>query len=672
MIQFGPEVCSNLDRALTREWLETNGLGGFASSTIVGLNTRRYHGLLVAATRPPLGRRVLLSKLEETLIVGGHRFDLSTNRYPDVVHPEGYRFLTAFKLDPFPVFTYLAEGVELEKTVFMVHGENTTIIQYELKGGAQPSPARKGSERSLHLELRPLLAFRDYHALTHENPALDPTVDIDLTSFVVRPYRGLPALHISHGGAQVAPTGYWYRRFEYEAERARGLDFVEDLFNPCVLTIDLSRRPVAIVAASTQPVERVRLQDARRAEEERRRAVVASSGASDEFTRTLVDAADRFLVSRGDGTTVIAGYHWFSDWGRDTMIALPGLTLATGRPDAARGILAEFLRHADRGMIPNRFPDAGEAPEYTAADAALWVFHAVHMFLMQTDDDVFVHAKLYEGLRDIIDWHVRGTRHGIRVHDDGLLIVGPTSVPVTWMDVKIAGQALTPRHGKPVEIEALWYNALRVMEELAKRCHDEPRRVQYATLAGCARRSFNRQFWNPTAGCLYDVIESTAPDDSIRPNQVLAVGLPFTMVSRAKAISILNVIERDLLTPYGLRTLAPTDPQYRGRYEGDTRSRDAAYHHGTAWPWLLGPFVTGYVRVYGMAGARATVARWLEPFRDHLLEAGVGQISEVFDGDPPHRPAGCIAQAWSVAEVLRVALMSQQPKPRYGKTPSSR
>jgi predicted glycogen debranching enzyme len=659
MIRFGRDVCSILDLALTREWLETNGIGGFASSTIVGLNTRRYHGLLVAATHPPVGRMLLLSKLEETLIVGGRRVELSANRYPGLVHPEGYRLLAHFELDPFPVFTYRTEGIELEKTVFMIHGENTTVVQYELKGAAHALPARV---LPIRLELRPLLAFRDYHALTHENGAIDPRVDVEPTSVAVRPYRDLPPLHISHGGGHVTPTGYWYRRFEYDAERARGLDCVEDLFNPCVLTFDLDRRPL-VIAASTRPVDRGRAAQAKRVEVERRRAIVASSPTPDAFTCTLVDAADRFIVTRGTGKTVIAGYHWFSDWGRDTMIALPGLTLATSRADVARSILRELLRHADRGMIPNRFPDAGEKPEYTAADASLWLFHAVQMFLVHTEDDAFVRASLYDGLSDIIDWHVRGTRHGIHVDDDGLLMAGPATVPLTWMDVKIGHWLVTPRHGKPVEVESLWYNALRLMEQLAQRYGDESRRVQYRDLARRARRSFNRLFWNPAAGCLYDVVDGARCDDSIRPNQVLALSMPFTMVSRAKAVSILDVVERGLLTPYGLRTLAPTDRRYCGRYDGDARSRDAAYHQGTVWPWLLGPFVTACLRVHRTAGARAKVDTWLQPFRNHLSEAGLGQISEVFDGDPPHRPGGCIAQAWSVAELLRVALMNQPVTP---------
>ena len=655
MIEFDRGTCSNLNEALSREWLETNGIGGFASSTIVGLNTRRYHGLLVAATRPPVGRMVLLSKLEETLIVGTQRFELSTNRYPGVVHPRGYEFVSRFRLDPFPVFTYDVRGIEIEKTIFMIHGENTTVVQYELKAAGYdvPSGAHDGV-RQLQLELRPLLAFRDYHGLARENRALNAHVDMDVASMRVQPYPGAPALYITHGGGDVTPSGYWYRRFEYDAERARGLDFVEDLFNPCVLTLDLDARRTLTIVASTGPVDSGRVGEARHVEEDRRRSIAAASRKPDEFSRTLVAAADQFIVARGRGRTVIAGYHWFGDWGRDTMIALPGLTLATGRADAARRILLEFVRHVDRGMIPNRFPDAGETPEYTSVDATLWFFHAVQMFLQYTRDEAFVRDHLYDVLTDIIAWHLRGTRHGIRVDADGLLTAGPAAWPLTWMDVKIGDWMVTPRFGKPVEVQALWYNALRVMEDLAKGSGDEPRRMEYTALAGRVRHSFNQSFWDAAAGCLFDVVDGTTRDDSIRPNQVLALSLPFGMLSHTRAASILGVVERLLLTPYGLRTLAPTDARYCGRYGGDARSRDAAYHQGTVWPWLIGPFVAAYLRVNRSADARVKLAEWVGPFRDHLSEAGIGQVSEVFDGDSPHRPGGCIAQAWSVAELLRV------------------
>ena len=648
MIEFRQDVCGNLSEALSREWLETNGLGGFASSTIVGLNTRRYHGLLTAATKPPVGRFVLLSKLEETLVLGDRRFDLSANRYPGVVHPQGYQYLVRFRLDPFPVFTYAVEGLEIEKSVFMVQGENTTVVEYELRG----APAG-----ACLLEVRPLIAFRDYHGTAHENGGLNPDVRQQAGLATVEPYQGLPPLHLAHDAVEIDATGDWYRNFEYDVERERGLDYREDLFNPLVAKFDLSYRRSATIIASTEPRDVRRAADLRRSEVERRRSVLKASPARDEFVRSLVAAADQFIVARGDQKTVIAGYHWFSDWGRDTMIALPGLTLLTGRADLARSILLAFAQHVDRGMLPNRFPDAGEAPEYNTVDATLWFFEAVRALVEYTNDHDFVRANLYRTLADIIDWHVRGTRYGIRVDGDGLLASGEPGVQLTWMDAKVGDWVVTPRQGKAVEIQALWYNALRVMEQLAHGFGDEAGRQRYAEMAALASSSFNRSFWNEEAGCLYDVVNADARDGSIRPNQIFALSLAHTMLPPDKAQRVLEAVERDLLTPLGLRSLAPGDPQYRGRYEGDPWSRDSAYHQGTVWPWLMGPFITAYVKVNdGTRKARARAAKWLEPFGEHLSQAGLGQVSEIFDGEAPHHPRGCTAQAWSVAELLRAAV----------------
>ena len=658
MIQFTQEVCSDLAGALRREWLETNGLGGFASSTIVGLNTRRYHGLLVAATKPPVGRLVLLSKLDETIIIDGQRFELSANQYPGVVHPQGYQYLKRFRLDPFPVFTYEIDGLEIEKSVFMTLGENTTIVQYELRAnGKRPASPSRQATGNLQLEVRPLIAFRDYHGTTHENDALDPHVQSDPGAATVAPYQGLPALHVAHDADELDTTHYWFRNFEYAVERERGLDFAEDLFSPFALRFDLTRRKTATVIASTERRDVRRVSQYRQAEINRRKAVLTASVIDEEFVRTLVAAADQYIVARGDQRTVIAGYHWFSDWGRDTMIALPGLTLVTGRADVAKSILLAFARHVDRGMLPNRFPDAGEQPEYNTVDATLWFFEAVRALLHYTGDYKFVQTNLYAALTDIIDWHVRGTRFGIRVVQDGLLASGEAGVQLTWMDAKVGDWVVTPRYGKAVEIQALWYNALRVMEHLAHRFGDKPGEKRYGEMAALANGSFNRVFWNEAAGCLYDVVNGDARDASIRPNQIFAVSLPHTMLSQEKAKRVVGVVERDLLTPYGLRSLAPNEPQYRGRYEGDQWSRDGAYHQGTVWTWLIGPFITAYMKVNGRTTkARQKAAQWLAGFGTHLSDAGLGQVSEIFDGDTPHQPRGCIAQAWSVAELLRAAV----------------
>ncbi|MCZ7625349.1 MAG: amylo-alpha-1,6-glucosidase [Candidatus Methylomirabilis sp.] len=657
MIEFGEAICSNLTAALHREWLETNGLGGFASSTIIGLNTRRYHGLLIAATKPPVGRLALLSKLEEVCIINGRRFELSANQYPGAVHPQGYQYLRRFRLDPFPIFTYVIEGIEIQKSVFMIHGENSTIIQYELRSATRNPGHLPLVTDHYFIEVRPLIAFRDYHVTTHENDALNPQVQVAADGAVVTPYDSLPALHVAYDADELDATGHWYRNFEYEAERERGLDFREDLFSPFALRWDLSRRAEATIIASTEPHDVRSAAEHRLAQIARRGKLLATVPSRDGLVQTLAAAADHFIVKRGNDRTVIAGYPWFTDWGRDTMIALPGLTLVTGRADVAKSILLAFARETDHGLLPNRFPDAGQAPEYNTVDASLWLFEAVRALLHYTGDLAFIKLHLYDLLGDIIAWHLRGTRYGIRIDDDGLLTCGEPGVQLTWMDAKAGDFMVTARPGKAVEIQALWYNALGVVAQLAQALGDPANATQCREMATLTRHSFNRLFWNETAGCLYDVVDKDASDAAIRPNQILAVSLPHTMLAADRAKGIVDLVEREPLTPYGLRSLAPSDPHYRGRYEGDQYSRDGAYHQGTVWPWLMGPFITAYIKVNGgTKEAREQAAAWLAPFRAHLREAGLGQVSEIFDGDPPHRPRGCIAQAWSVAELLRAAV----------------
>ena len=651
MIDVSLEDCRNLDTAVSREWLETNGLGGFASSTVIGLNARRYHGLLTAATKPPVGRFVLLSKLEEVLVIDERRYELSANQYPGVVQPQGYNYQAAFRLDPFPVFSYEVEGVKLEKTVFMVQGENTTVVQYHLS-----TPENEAND--IKLELRPLIAFRDYHSTTHENSALNPNIETEHGLVTFRPYSDLPPLHLAHDSADIDKAGCWYRSFQYAIERARGLDFSEDLFSPCAFTFNLIRKPMVSIIASTERRDVNQAETYRRNETNRR---VLADRKADQLVNVLSAAAEQFIVARERGKTVIAGYHWFADWGRDTMIALPGLTLATGRADVAKGVLREFANHVDQGMLPNRFPDAGESPEYNTVDATLWFFEAVRSLLEYTNDYDFVRTNLYAVLKDIIDWHVKGTRYQIHVDDDGLLYSGEPGVQLTWMDAKVGDWVVTPRQGKPVEIQALWYNALRVMEELATRFKDEKAR-SYAGMADKALVTFNEKFWNEQTGCLFDVVNGETRDASIRPNQVIAVSLPNSMLSKDRAADVLRVVERDLLTPRGVRTLSPKDPNYIGRYEGDPRHRDGAYHQGTVWPWLIGPYITAYIKTFGKKAGRKFAMAWLEQFQAHLNEACLGQVSEIFDGDAPHTPRGCIAQAWSVSELLKSAIVAVNNK----------
>lgn len=657
MINFDAEACRNLEAALGREWLETNNLGGFASATISGANTRRYHGLLTAALRPPTGRVVLLSKLEETLIIDGQRFDLSTNLYQEgAVHPSGFRQQLEFRLDPFPVFTYQLGEARVEKIVFMSHGENTTVVRYRV----QVPEASSAS-----LEIRPLVAFRDYHSLQRE--ALDIFLQADLTPNLVSLLKQDDGteLFLAHNAGQASIEGYWYRQFEYPEERARGFDFHEDLFNPCLLVWQIEPDTTCDIIASTS-VEHAASEAAAIEERERmrRRNVttnddVASTGEDAAYVQSLVAAADQFLVRRGEGlSSVIAGYHWFTDWGRDTMISLGGLAFTRKKFDTAREILLAFASHMREGVIPNRFPDADEEPEYNNVDGTLWFVNAVGELARRTGDIEFVREHLYARLKEFIEWHERGTVYSIHVDEDGLLSAGQEDVQLTWMDAKIGDYVVTPRAGKAVEIQALWYNALRTIEEIAAQLEDDLMRNHCRALAELARASFHGLFWNDAGNCLFDYINPAGePDAAVRPNQIFALSLPHPIVTGPRGRAIIEIVERELLTPYGLRSLSPRHPDYRPLYEGDSYARDTAYHQGTVWAWLIGPFITAYLRVHERTPASLAQARiYMQAFREHLKGTGIGQISEIFDGDAPHTPRGCIAQAWSVAELLRCEL----------------
>jgi predicted glycogen debranching enzyme len=648
MIKFDSEICTNFEKALSREWLETNGIGGFASATVAGANSRRYHGLLTAATRPPLGRIVTLSKFEETIAVNGKAYDLSANQYPNAVYPQGFKYLKSFRLDPFPVWTFEIEGIEIEKKIFMVYGANTTVCQWTLDAES------KSADSGVTLELRPLLAFRDYHHLRHSADDFETDfVEESVTRVRVASAAEYPALFLTHVGATVEKTGHWYRDFEYAIEKERGFEFRENLFQPLALKFDL-KKPAGVVA-STEAAGTYKIGQLEAAEIARRAELIERAGANDDFARRLVLAADQFIVARGHGKTVIAGYPWFSDWGRDTMIALTGLTISTNRADIAREILLEFSGHLSMGMLPNRFPDAGDEAEYNTVDATLWYFEAIRAYVEKTGDVDFVREHLYEKLAEIIIWHLRGTRYGIHVDTDGLLYAGERGVQLTWMDAKIGDWVVTPRTGKPVEIQALWYNALQVMAHFAEEFGDEEDRARYEAMAETARLSFNAVFWNEAEECLYDVVVNGRRDARVRPNQIFAASLPHSMLSPEQARKVVEKVEKDLLTPVGLRSLSPQDKDYCPIYIGSPLERDAAYHQGTVWGWLIGAFVDAYRRVY--PDARETeqrVAEILAGFETHLSEAGSGQISEIFDAREPHAPRGCFAQAWSVAEVLRV------------------
>ena len=645
--------CRDYSKSSQLEWLETNGLGSFASGTVSGANTRRYHALLVASLHPPVDRFVTLSKLEETVLVGKQYLELGANQFPQTVSPKGHYLIQEFRLNPFPLWIYNVNGLLLEKAIFMLPGENTTVVRYRL--------LKPEEDRFAVLALRPFVAFRDYHSLVSENDAIQRLpVREEPALLQLRPYDGLPALTLHHNAIGFTVRPDWYRQFEYVEELNRGLNFREDLFTHGYFSFELSsKNPLAFVVAtlgdkgsvSTQQVE---AWEAR--EESRRRAIMTNSASDDPFTQQLQLAADAFVIRRADGaSSLIAGYHWFTDWGRDTMISLPGLALTTGRFELAKNILSSFLKYCDQGMLPNRFPDRDGAPEFNTVDATLWLFHAVHQYFLATGDLAFLRDEAFPKLEEVIDWHLKGTRYGIRMDAaDGLLSAGEPGVQLTWMDAKIGDWVVTPRQGKAVEINALWHNALCVMEGFSRKLKNDERTKFYQQLVSVIQGSFNRVFWNGEAQCLFDCIQDGVPDKKIRPNQIFAVSLPHPLLLSDRAEAVVRVVKERLLTPYGLRSLAPDDPDYHPAYRGNGHERDSAYHQGTVWAWLIGPFVDAYLNAFGESEESCRYLKSLfEGFRQHLSEEMLGSISEIFDAEAPHAPKGCAAQAWSVAEVLR-------------------
>jgi predicted glycogen debranching enzyme len=646
------ETLQHLDRALELEWLDTNGLGGFASSTVVGINTRRYHGLLVAAIGSPSVRMMILSRVEDAATSRGNRLELASNLYPGAVHPSGYTNLREFRLDPLPTFIYGDATLTLKKTVFMLHDANTVALVYELVEADDP----------IELEVRPIVAGRDYHHLVAANADIDSrAVAIRSDAIAVAPYPGVPRLTMSLTAGRFDAAPAWYYNHLYPEEAARGLDSREDLFSygRFVTTLKPGRIVGFVATVEDQlptpgPASLLDRESERKARRPRVTVTAQRSPATDRVTTRLAESADHFLVRRGTGTSIIAGYPWFTDWTRDAMISLPGLTLVTGRFTDARDILWTFARHVQDGLLPKRFPDGGPA-EYDAVDSSLWYFLAARKYLEYTNDLEFLRDGLRPVLDTIVQAYEQGTGYGIRMDDDGLITASSEGRALTWMDARVGDWVVTPRRGKPVEVNALWYHALRFASHLARLTADESTRHRFDRLAERVRESFLRTYWNERDRCLYDCIgEDGTPDVSIRPNQIFALSLPEPLVTAAEARRILAVVERELLTPVGLRTLSPRDPAYCRCYAGDARSRDAAYHQGTVWPWLLGPFVTAMVGTMDRTPASLERARsLLTGLGAHLADAGLGFISEVFDADPPHHPGGCPAQAWSHAEILR-------------------
>jgi glycogen debranching enzyme len=665
-----------------KEWLETDGLGGFASGTVSGVRTRRYHGLLVTATSPPTGRMMLVSGVDVTVETPGGRWALSTQRYtPDVTGGGGEQYIESFALDPWPTWTYrLPDGTRVVQEILMRAGAPQVFLSWRLLSASRaPRPAPDLAWTKL--TVRPFLAGRDFHAIMHENPAFSFDHEIGGGHFRYRPYAGGPRIVVSSSGAY-RHQPHWYRGFLYDEERTRGLDSVEDLGSPGEWTFELGEGEAAMVFncertfdtgtpgrvpgpsreglrwAEPSYVHAMRDPETVPAREAVEAARTVERARRAKLGGPLDRAADQYLVARRGGRTIIAGYPWFGDWGRDTFIALRGLLLATGRVAEAIEVLSAWAGVVSQGMLPNFFPDGEAEPEFNSVDASLWYVVAVGEAIHAADTSLrsAERRRLVDAVEAILSGYAAGTRYGIRATDDGLLAAGVRGQQLTWMDARVDGREITPRIGKPVEIQALWLNALAVAVTFGTASAG-----RWAEILARGRASFEDRFWDEANGRLHDVVDVDhlpgTVDTSFRPNQIFAVGgLPLTLLTADRARRVLEAVSSNLLTPIGLRSLAPGESGYRPRYRGGVHERDGAYHQGTVWPWLIGPFVEAYVRAYGGSAEvkRAARQQFVAPLLAHVHEAGLGHVSEVADAEAPHTPGGCPFQAWSLGELLRL------------------
>jgi len=669
-INMQPTTLSNFDKAIQMEWIITNGLGGYASSTVLGINTRKYHGLLVAAFNPPTDRRVLLAKLDEEIEIEGKKYSLGSNEFKGGIQLQGHQFLSGFSLTPFPTYKYDVHGIHLVKSIFMPHEKNATVVFYDVLNSNE-------SEVSVHV--LPLVNSRHFHSVTNKNE-LSWVLNQGASeqTMIIQPSTMVSTLLLSSSGGQyVMDEGKWISEVFFRVDSSRGESHLDDVFQPGKFNINIAPKErkkfyfLAVAGKSLSEAKSVfssvhsksiKIEDLYLSELNRQRGLLTrfkgeySDVVMEEWLKWLVLATDSFIVKRlsTQMKSVVAGYHWFEDWGRDSLISLPGLTLVTGRFDDAKEILLTFKHYCQKGIIPNRFPDqVGDKPEYNTVDASLWYFNAVLQFLKYTGDFDFVKEQLWDTLRSIIEHHIQGTLYGIHMDQDGLITHGPQ---LTWMDAMIDNHIVTPRDGKAVEVQALWYNSLKTMQLLATRFNQREDAKKYATLSEKARENFGEKFWHTQKDYLFDVIYNNMLDTSLRPNQIIAVSLDFSMLDEEKCASVVEMVWKNLLGVYGLRTLSAGDPRYIGKYSGDWAHRNKAYHNGTVWAWLLGPFVTAFLKVKNFEEKWRDFAfqNFLQPlFREEIFRAGLGTICEIFDGDAPHESKGCISQAWSVAEPLR-------------------
>ncbi|GCA92120.1 amylo-alpha-1,6-glucosidase [Microcystis aeruginosa] len=642
-LRFGRDICNCLPVAEKREWLVTNGIGGFAAGTVAGLLTRCYHGLLIAALAPPTQRTLLVTKIDESVQYNQKIYHLASNRWLGAtIEPQGYINIESFHLEgTIPVWTFICGDALLEKRIWMEQGENTTYTHYTYRRGNSP----------LTLNLTAFVNYRDFHGNTQGFNWQMAISTLEKGVRVIAYNHAVPFyLLISQG--EVFPAHIWYYRFDLAVERYRGLIDRENHLHGASFSATLKVGESVTIAASTRPDPSLDGQSSLESRYRYENSLINPQ--QPEWIQQLTLAADQFIVSRPlrdqpEGKTIIAGYPWFGDWGRDTMISLRGLTLTTGRPAIARQILLTFSRYLDQGLLPNLLPDGGEMPEYNAVDAILWYFEAIRSYFNQSQDFEFLRT-IYPALKEVIAWFRRGTRYNIHLDDDGLIYAGEAGVQLTWMDAKVDDLVITPRIGKPVEINALWFNALKIMVQFAHYLGMDA--TDYEKMRKMTLKGFSR-FWDDSLGYCYDVLDTDKGNDaSLRPNQLFAVSLSVEeLLNSPQKRAIVDICALKLLTSRGLRSLDADHPDYLGVYSGDRLKRDSTYHQGTVWGWLLGAFIEAHLKVYRDP---ILAESFLTPMIDHLRDSCIGNLSEIFDGNAPFTPRGAFAQAWTVAEVLRV------------------
>ncbi|MGQ9507064.1 MAG: amylo-alpha-1,6-glucosidase [Candidatus Bathycorpusculaceae bacterium] len=680
-MSLNSEKLSHFEESINQEWIITNGLGGYASSTVLGINTRKYHGLLIAAFHPPRDRRVCLEKLDEELSIGNDIYPLGANEFQDGIFPKGHLSLKEFSISPFPKYVYAVQNVEVQKIIFMPYEKNSVLILYKVLNGS-----------GLNVKIRVFLFLncRHMHSVTDRWKTLGKFTQKQEGKKVEMRFSNPPSVFmVKTTSGHYYAAEKWIEKIFYRQEAMRGETCIDNYLQPGYVEVEVKageNENFAITfVASENEGDAIRIVEGTPSsvydaealyerEIERRENFLAkfyeehASIREKDWLNWILLATDTFIVKGMSDLekAVIAGYPWFETWGRDVFISLPGLMLVTGRFEDARKTFLTLRKNCKGGLIPNFLPENSKDPVYNAVDATLWFVNAILQYLKYTGDFIFVKEQLWETLKLIMESHIKGTIFGIRFDADGLLFHNPQ---LTWMDTMVDGQPVTPRGGKAVEVQALWYNTLRIMEILANKFREKGEAEKYANIAEKAKNSFVEKFWNAEKNYLFDVVSENEKDASLRPNQIIAVALDFTMLDKTKSEMIVDVVQRELLTPYGLRTLARNDPKYVGVYAGDRRNRDKAYHNGTVWPWMLGPFTRAYLKTKGYADFRREYAlkNFLLPlFTQQPFRAGLGTISEIFDGDPPHTPRGCIAQAWSIAEPLRAYIEDiMQIRPKY-------